>query len=102
MFKPIDDDVGLTNRVQLTINDTVVEAPAGQMLAITLLQAGVQPFRLTTVSAQPRAPMCLMGVCFDCLVEVDRIANVQSCMVHTYEGMTVRLQAGAPACGGEV
>ena len=39
--------------------------------------------------------MCLMGVCFDCLVEVDGRPNVQACMVTVREGMRVRLQHGA-------
>ena len=45
--------------------------------------------------AQPRAPLCLMGVCFDCLVEVDGRQNVQSCMVEVRDGMQVRLPHGA-------
>ncbi|MEZ5620583.1 MAG: (2Fe-2S)-binding protein [Burkholderiaceae bacterium] len=40
-------------------------------------------------SRAPRAPMCLMGVCFDCLVEIDGRPNVQACMVEVREGMRV-------------
>jgi NADH dehydrogenase/NADH:ubiquinone oxidoreductase subunit G len=36
-----------------------------------------------------------MGVCFDCLVEVDGQQNVQSCMLEVKEGMKVLLQHGA-------
>jgi NADH dehydrogenase/NADH:ubiquinone oxidoreductase subunit G len=36
-----------------------------------------------------------MGVCFDCLVEVDGTPNVQACMVAVRDGMRVRLQHGA-------
>ena len=102
MFKLIEKSAaGEAAPVELTIDGTVAHAPPGQMLAITLLMAGVHPFRLTAVSGEPRAPLCLMGVCFDCLVNLDGTANVQSCMVETCAGMKVRLQKGAPTYGGE-
>jgi aerobic-type carbon monoxide dehydrogenase small subunit (CoxS/CutS family) len=52
-------------------------------------------FRETPVSGAPRAPLCLMGSCFDCLVQVDGQANVQACMVRVKDGMQVQLQHGA-------
>ena len=36
----------------------------------------------------------MMGVCFDCLVEVDGTPNTQACMILLREGMTVRRQTG--------
>jgi predicted molibdopterin-dependent oxidoreductase YjgC len=72
-----------------------ITARVGDTLAVALLNAGVVPFRQTPVSGQPRAPLCLMGVCFDCLVEVDGQQNVQSCMVEVHEGMQVHLPTGA-------
>jgi predicted molibdopterin-dependent oxidoreductase YjgC len=36
-----------------------------------------------------------MGVCFDCLVEVNGMQNVQSCMIEVRAGMNVRLPPGA-------
>jgi hypothetical protein len=65
------------------------------MLATALLNAGVVPFRRTVVSGSARAPLCLMGVCFDCLAEVDGQQNVQSCMVQVQAGMRVQLSEGA-------
>jgi predicted molibdopterin-dependent oxidoreductase YjgC len=53
------------------------------------------------VSGEPRAPYCMMGVCFECLVEVDGVPNVQACMTSVREGMTVRRQHGARQIGGQ-
>ncbi len=39
-----------------------------------------------------RAPYCLMGVCFECLMEINGKADVQSCLVGIEEGMTVKRQ----------
>jgi hypothetical protein len=45
----------------------------------------------------------MMGVCFDCLAEIDDVANCQSCMIEVQEGMRIRRQIGArqihPAAG---
>ena len=65
------------------------------MLALAMLKAGFARFRDTPISGSARAPLCLMGVCFDCLVEVDGLPNVQACMVTVQDGMQVRLQHGA-------
>ena len=37
----------------------------------------------------------MMGVCFDCLAEIDGVANRQSCMVAARPGMRIRRQRGA-------
>ncbi len=82
-------------QLEISVDGRRVRAQAGDTLAAALLCAGVVPFRRTPVSGQPRAPLCLMGVCFDCLVEVDGAQNVQSCMVEVRSGMQVRLPPGA-------
>lgn len=71
-----------------------VSAPAGSTVAAALLAAGVAVFRTAPVSGAPRAPYCMMGACFDCLVEIDGVPNRQSCLVIASEGMEVRTQAG--------
>lgn len=93
MFRPIDSDSG-KRAVTMNVEGRAIAAREGDTLAIALLNAGVTPFRQTPVSGSPRAPLCLMGVCFDCLVEVDGQQNVQSCMVEVKNGMRVRLQNG--------
>lgn len=82
-------------RVSLQVEGRAVQARAGDSVAAAMLLAGVSVFRETPVSGAPRAPLCLMGVCFDCLVEVDGRPNVQACMTPVAEGMQVRLQHGA-------
>lgn len=94
MFKAID--TGKQRKViTLRVEDRDVCAYEGDTLAITLLNADVVAFRRTPVSGQSRAPLCLMGICFDCLVQVDGRQNVQACMLEVQPGMQVRLQNGA-------
>ncbi len=96
MFRRIDEPPAeAATAVEITVDGRRLRARAGDTLAAALLCAGVVPFRHTPVTGQPRSPLCLMGVCFDCLVEVDGAQNVQSCMVEVRDGMQVRLPPGA-------
>lgn len=81
--------------VQLWIDEQLVQARAGDTVAAAVLLAGLDATRSTPVSDSPRAPYCLMGVCFDCLMEIDGVPNRQACMVMVREGMRVRRQQGA-------
>ena len=84
----------------LNVDGRAISARRGDTLAIALLNAGVVPTRRTPVSGAPRAPLCLMGVCFDCLVEVDG-RQVQSCMTEVRHDMHVHLPTGARSAEGE-
>jgi hypothetical protein len=64
-------------------------------VAAALLAAGVSRFRSTPVSGAPRAPYCMMGVCFECLLEINGVANRQACLVQVQPGMMIRSQEGA-------
>ena len=41
--------------------------------------------------AEPRGPYCLMGVCFDCMAEINGIPDTQSCLVVVEDGMSIRV-----------
>ena len=83
----------------IEVDGRSVAAREGEPLAAALLKAAVTPIRHSVVSGVPRAPYCMMGVCFECLVEVDGIPNVQACMTTVRAGMKVRLQHGARQIG---
>ena len=80
--------------VSLTFDGNPLQAPAGCSVAAALLAGGVSTFRTTPVSGVPRAPYCMMGACFDCLVEIDGVPNRQSCLITVAPGMQVRTQLG--------
>lgn len=70
---------------------------AGLSVAAALLLKGAEAFRTTPVSQSPRAPYCMMGVCFECLVEVDGQPGRQACLTTVRDGMVIRRQQGASA-----
>lgn len=84
-------------RHTIEFDGRVLSLPGGVSLAAALLASGVRSTRTTPVGGRPRAPYCLMGVCFECLVEVDGVPNCQACMITVRDGMRVRTQDGARA-----
>jgi predicted molibdopterin-dependent oxidoreductase YjgC len=93
MFKRLRDTAPT---VRVTLDGTALDAPAGESVAALLLVHAEATFRTTAVSGSPRAPYCMMGVCHDCLVEIDGVANQQGCRVRLCEGMDIKRQCGAP------
>ncbi len=77
-----------TPRVDVVFQGTPLSLPAGMNLAAALLSAGVEAFRHTPVSGSPRAPFCMMGACFDCLVEINGVVR-QACMLEVAEGLSI-------------
>jgi predicted molibdopterin-dependent oxidoreductase YjgC len=95
LFQPVISEVRSTRTVSLSFNDQALEVPAGISVAAALLMSGIHRFRATPVSESPRAPYCMMGVCFECLVEIDGAPNRQSCLIEVGDGMRIRSQEGA-------
>jgi predicted molibdopterin-dependent oxidoreductase YjgC len=83
-----------TSWVNIRFNGEARRVPAGISVAAALLGSGEMRFRASPVSGAPRAPYCMMGVCFECLVEIDGVPNRQGCLIPVKEGMEVRSQEG--------
>lgn len=97
LFSPLAAAGGSSEaRIPITFNGQPITVPAGANLAASLLAAGVTRFRNSPVSGDGRAPYCMMGVCFECLLDVDGVPNRQSCLVAVRPGMTVRTQEELP------
>jgi len=85
--------------VAITVDGKAVGARVGDTVASALLAAGINHCRTTPVTGAPRAPYCLMGVCFDCLVTIDGVGSRQGCLVPVREGMRVETQLGKREAG---
>lgn len=102
MFKPINSSETQTSvPIKIFVDGKLVMAREGETLATALLNNEDGPFRRSAVSNSPRMPFCLMGACFECLVEVDGLPNVQACMIQVRQGMKVRRMQGARKAGFE-
>ena len=76
----------------IDIDGAPTAAEQGDTVAAVLLRQPEPWSRLTPVSLSKRAPYCMMGVCFECLAEVDGVSGVQTCLKPVCDGMRVRRQ----------
>jgi D-hydroxyproline dehydrogenase subunit gamma len=78
----------MTATVNLLVDGRNVRAEVGTTVAAALVNAGVRAFR-TSVRGEARAPLCGMGICFECRVTIDGVAHRRACLVSVAEGMHV-------------
>jgi D-hydroxyproline dehydrogenase subunit gamma len=83
--------------VEVFVAGKPVRVPEGASAAAAVLLAGAPAIRTTPVGGAPRLPYCMIGICFDCLAEIDGVANRQSCLVPVAPGMRIEPQVGARA-----
>lgn len=81
------DDVSET--VSFTFENQTIKTRAGDTVAAALAMAGQRHLRSSVVSGEPRGFYCMMGTCFDCLVEIDGMPDVQACRTIVRDGMSV-------------
>lgn len=74
--------------VPVTFDGRPLMLPEGANLAAALLGAGMTVFRTVPGSGEPRGPFCMMGACFDCLVEIGGVTR-QACMETVRPGLTI-------------
>lgn len=84
------------NEIQATFEGEPITAPAGASIAAALIASDRIAWRRTRESA-PRGLFCGIGVCFDCLVEVDGESGQRACMIPLEDGMRVCAAKGPSA-----
>lgn len=77
-----------------TCDGRQVKARPGEMIAAALIANGITAFRKTNRFHTPRGIFCGIGQCNDCVMIVDGVPNVRTCVTPVREGMVVRTQYG--------
>jgi sarcosine oxidase subunit alpha len=75
--------------VTMIVNNVECVVPAGVSVAAALMQLGLTAFR-RSVTGEPRAPLCGMGICQECRVEIDGVPGRRACLVGVEDGLLVR------------
>ena len=75
--------------VTIVVDGQERRVPADVTVAVALLGLGVRAFR-TSVQGEPRAPLCGMGICYECRVGIDGVADRRACLVPVVDGLLVR------------
>ncbi len=81
--------------VTITVDGEPVSGVLGQTLAGVLLASGRGVWRRTAGAGRPRGVFCGIGVCFDCLAEVNGVAEVRCCQRLAADGDVLLFHAGA-------
>lgn len=85
--------------VQATFDGEPLSCAPGASVAAALIATGKSAWRGTRSGAS-RGLFCGIGVCFDCLVEIDGESGQRACMIPLTEGMDVRRATGPGAGPG--
>jgi sarcosine oxidase subunit alpha len=77
----------MPDQITVTVNGAPVAVPSGATVAVAMVLAGVAC--RTSVSGEPRGPLCGMGICFECRVAIGGTPHCRSCQVLCEPGMQV-------------
>jgi predicted molibdopterin-dependent oxidoreductase YjgC len=78
-FRPLEP--AERDAVEFEFDGRRIRAPQGISVAAALWLTGNAVCRITHAGKAPRGPHCMMGVCFECIVEVEGRGARQSCML---------------------
>jgi hypothetical protein len=84
-----------TETVTVFVDGAPVRVGVRESAAAAALRAGSGYTRISPVTGEKRAPYCMMGVCFECLMVIDGVPSRQACMVTVRPGMRIERQSGA-------
>ena len=80
--------------VHFRVDGIPVVARRGETIAAALTAAGYTALRTTEKHQRPRGVFCAIGRCTDCVMTVNGIPNVRTCITLVEEGMEVTTQEG--------
>ena len=86
MFRPLDSS---PHQVEVILDGKPVMLKSKVTVAAALLEQDVSRFGLRPVSGAARAAYCMMGSCFECVLEIDGLRQ-RSCQVRVSAGMQIR------------
>lgn len=95
MFKPYSTSGPGSQTVTIEFEGNRLQVPAGITVAAAVLgHANKNYIRRSPMDGEKRAPFCFMGVCHECLMEIDGIPNRQACIIAVEDGMKINRQTG--------
>lgn len=79
----------MKKNVSFSFNGCEYIGEEGQSVAAALLASGVTQLRSTRFNEKPRTIFCGIGICFDCVVTINGVANQRACIVTISEGAQI-------------
>jgi len=72
----------------MTINGAAVLVPSGTTVAAAIMLVAYSC--RTSVTGEPRGPLCGMGVCYECRASINGTPHCRSCQVLCEQDMEVK------------
>ncbi|MEM9068218.1 MAG: FAD-dependent oxidoreductase [Myxococcota bacterium] len=82
----------LRESVPIEVDGRRIEAAAGESVAAALIASGRRVFARSVKYHRPRGPACMGARCDGCLMRVDGVPNVMTCVTPVRPGMKVETQ----------
>ena len=79
----------MSNDVSFFFNGEKFVGTKGQSIAAALIANGQRELRRTRFEEEPRSIFCGIGICFDCVVTIDGVANQRACLIEISSDMKV-------------
>jgi predicted molibdopterin-dependent oxidoreductase YjgC len=86
-------ELAATDEVTIFFEGAALKARAGEPIMSALIAAGVKVFRYTK-KGSPRRFFCGIGRCTDCVMIVDGVPGVRTCVTEVRNGMNIERQHG--------
>lgn len=82
------------HRVQTMVNGRKCQLMAGVSVAAALMEIGLLQTGCSLRRNRPKAPYCMMGVCFECELTIDGKSGTRACMTRVRDGMEIETGGG--------
>jgi len=92
-------DLETGEEVTIFFNGQTIKARKGEPIMAALVAAGVEVFRYTK-KGSPRRMFCGIGRCTDCVMTVDGVPGVRTCVTNVRDGMRIERQKGVGQWAG--
>lgn len=80
--------------ITIYVDGEPVSAHEGEPIAAALMAAGKWVLRYSRKRLEPRGYFCGLGRCTDCIMTVDGIPQIRTCITPVAEGMHIETQQG--------
>ena len=86
---PVLGDAQKAGRVTIWVDGKPLEAIEDEPIAAALLANGIRVMRHTPRFGEPRGLFCGIGRCTDCIMTVNGVPNIRTCVTLVEAGMAI-------------
>ena len=81
------------SHVTIVVDGRALRVARDISVAAALIDNNVLAFR-HSVSGTARAPLCGMGICYECRVTIDDVAHRRACLIAVADGQRITTTSG--------